>query len=272
MEGSRAQRLAAEGVGTALLLATVVGSSIMAERLADGNRALALLANSLATGAGLAAFILALGPISGAHFNPVVTAVAVWRRELPRRELGPYVAVQIGGALAGVVAAHLMFGGPLLAASAHARHGAGQLFSEGLATFGLMLVILGTARRRPGAVPFAVGTYITAAYWFTASTSFANPAVTLARAVTDSAAGIHPADVLPFVAAQLVGGMAAAGMFGWLTGPASAQAVGAPARPRLAATAPGRATGAARRPPPATPRCATPASRPRGGRRRSRRR
>jgi glycerol uptake facilitator-like aquaporin len=213
------RRVAAEAVGTALLLATVVGSGIMGERLAGGNVAIALLANALATGAGLIAFILALGPVSGAHFNPVVTLAEAAQRGLPWRDVPAYVAAQVAGAIAGVLAAHAMFAEPLLQTSTHARAGAAQAFSEVVATFGLVLVIAGCARRRPDAVPFAVGGYITAAYWFTASTSFANPAVTLARALTDTFSGIRPADVPAFVGAQLAGGAAAALLARWLAPP-----------------------------------------------------
>ncbi|HUS67671.1 MAG TPA: MIP/aquaporin family protein [Kofleriaceae bacterium] len=210
------RRLAAEALGTALLLATVVGSGIMGERLAGGNVAIALMANTIATGAGLVAFILALGPISGAHFNPAVTLAVAWQRGLPWRDVPTYLAAQVAGALAGVVAAHAMFEEPLLQASTHARAGAAQAFSELVATFGLLLVIAGCARRRPGAVPFAVGAYITAAYWFTASTSFANPAVTLARSFTDTFSGIRLADAPGFVAAQLAGAAAATLLGRWL--------------------------------------------------------
>jgi glycerol uptake facilitator-like aquaporin len=213
---SLGRRLAAEAVGTALLLAAVVGSGIMAERLAGGAAALALLANTVATGAALVALILAFGPISGAHFNPAVTLAQVARGGVGRREAAAYIAAQVAGALLGVLAAHLMFGEPLFAASTHERSGAAQAFSEAVATFGLLSVIFGCARRQPNAVPFAVGAYITAAYWFTASTSFANPAVTLARAVTDTFTGIRPEDVPAFVAAQLAGAALAATLFRWL--------------------------------------------------------
>lgn len=213
---SLGRRLAAEAVGTALLLAAVVGSGIMAERLAGGNVALALLANTIATGAALVALILAFGPISGAHFNPAVSLAELARGALPRREAAAYVAVQVAGAFAGVLSAHLMFGEALLSASTHERSGLAQAFSEGVATFGLLAVILGCARRQASAVPFAVGAWITAAYWFTASTSFANPAVTLARAATDSFAGIRPEDAPAFIAAQLVGAALATALFRWL--------------------------------------------------------
>jgi len=211
-----ARRTVAEGLGTALLLATVVGSGIMGEQLAGGNVAIALLANTLATGAGLVALILTFGPISGAHFNPAVTLADASQGGLPWREVPAYVLAQIVGAFSGVAAAHAMFAEPLFAASTHVRTGASQAFSEFVATFGLLAVIWGCGRRRPGAVPFAVGAYITAAYWFTASTSFANPAVTLARAATNTFAGIRPADVPAFVAAQLLGAAAATAVFRWL--------------------------------------------------------
>jgi glycerol uptake facilitator-like aquaporin len=211
-----ARRIVAEGLGTALLLAVVVGSGIMAERLAGGNVAIALLANALATGAGLVALILMFGPVSGAHFNPVVTLSAAWQGLHPPREVLPYLAVQTVGALAGVAAAHAMFGLEAFAASAHVRTGAAQWWSECVATFGLLGVIIGCTRSRPGVTPFAVAAYITAAYWFTASTSFANPAVTLARSVTDTFAGIRPVDAPGFIAAQLLGAAAATILFRWL--------------------------------------------------------
>lgn len=216
------RRLVAEGLGTALLLAVVVGSGIMAERLAGGNVAIALLANTLATGAGLVALILTFGPISGAHFNPAVTLADAWQGGLPWRHVPAYISVQIMGAFAGVAAAHLMFGEPLFSASQHARAGYAQLWSEFVATFGLLAVIWGCVRSRPSVVPFAVGAYISAAYWFTASTSFANPAVTLARAASDSFAGIRPADAPGFIIAQLLGAWAATALFRWLY-PASRQ-------------------------------------------------
>jgi glycerol uptake facilitator-like aquaporin len=210
------RRLTAEALGTAFLLAAVVGSGIMGERLSGGNVGLALLANSLATGAVLAVLILVLGPISGAHFNPAVTLADASQRRVPWHEVMAYVAVQIAGAFAGVATANAMFGEPLFAASTHARAGPAQAFSELIATFGLLLVILGCSRSRPGAVPFAVGAYITGAYWFTASTSFANPAVTLARAFTDTFAGIRPVDVPAFLIAQLIAAGAATALFRWL--------------------------------------------------------
>jgi len=211
-----ARRLVAEGLGTALLLTTVVGSGIMGERLAGANVAIALLANALATGAGLLALILMLGPISGAHFNPAVTLADAALGGLPWREVAGYVAVQVAGAFAGVALAHGMFGEPVFSASRHVRAGGAQFLSKLTATFGLLAVIWGVARRRPTAVPFAVAAYITAAYWFTASTSFANPAVTMARAATDTFSGIRPADVPAFVVAQLLGAAAATLLFRWL--------------------------------------------------------
>jgi glycerol uptake facilitator-like aquaporin len=211
------RRLVAETLGTAFLLATVVGSGIMGERLAGGNDAIALLANTLATGAALVALILTFGPISGAHFNPVVTIADATQGGLAWRDVVPYVVAQIAGAFGGVAAAHVMFEKPLFFASTHVRTGSSQWFAELVATFGLMAVIWGCARRRAGAVPFAVGAYITAAYWFTSSTSFANPAVTLARSATNTFSGIRPADVGPFVVAQLAGAAAATFLFRWLT-------------------------------------------------------
>jgi glycerol uptake facilitator-like aquaporin len=212
-------RLTAEAVGTAMLLAAVVGSGIMGERLAGGNIAVALLANSIATGAALVALILTFGPISGAHFNPAVTLSDASQGGMPWREVPWYVAVQIAGAFAGVGAAHIMFGLPLFFASRHVRAGIAQAFSEFVATFGLLAVIWGCARLRSAAVPFAVAAYITAAYWFTASTSFANPAVTLARSATDTFAGIRAADAPMFIVAQLLGAAAATLLFGWLLPP-----------------------------------------------------
>ena len=211
-----ARRLVAESVGTALLLAAVVGSGIMGERLASGNVAIALLANTVATGAALVALILTFGPISGAHFNPAVTITDAWQHGIPWREVPGYVVAQIGGAFAGVAAAHWMFEEPMFAASTRARAGASQALSEFVATFGLLAVIWGCSRKRSNAVPFAVGAYITAAYWFTASTSFANPAVTLARTATNTFTGIRPADLPAFVAAQIVGAGTATALFRWL--------------------------------------------------------
>jgi len=210
------RRAVAEAVGTALLLATVVGSGIMGEKLAGGNVAVALLANTLATGAGLVALILTFGPISGAHFNPVVTLADASQGGLPWREVPAYLGAQVVGAFAGVGVANVMFDKPVFFASAHERSGAGQWISEFVATFGLMAVIWGCSRKRSDAVPFAVGAYIMAAYWFTSSTSFANPAVTLARATSDTFAGIRPVDVPAFVVAQLLGAAAATATFRWL--------------------------------------------------------
>jgi glycerol uptake facilitator-like aquaporin len=211
-----ARRLVAEALGTAFLLAAVVGSGIMGERLAGGNIAIALLANTIATGAALVALILTFGPISGAHFNPAVTLADAWQGGLAWREAPGYLGAQIAGAFAGVGAAHLMFGEPLFFVSRHARFGGAQLFSEFVATFGLLSVIWGCARLRSSATPFAVGAYITAAYWFTASTSFANPAVTLARVASDTSTGIRPVDAPGFVVAQLAGAAAATALFRWL--------------------------------------------------------
>lgn len=213
---SLARRLTAEALGTALLLAVVVGSGIMGERLAGGNVAIALLANTLATGAGLVVLILTFGPVSGAHFNPAVTLADAWQGGLPWRDVPGYIAAQVAGAFLGVAAAHGMFDLPLYVASTHVRTGPSQWFSEFVATFGLLAVIWGCVRRHPAAAPFAVGAYITSAYWFTASTSFANPAVTLARAATDTFAGIRPADAPGFIVAQWLGAMAATLLFNWL--------------------------------------------------------
>jgi len=211
---THAQRLTAEAVGTALLLAAVVGSGIMGERLAGGNVALALLANTLATGAVLVALILTFGPISGAHFNPAVTLTDAWHGGLAWGEVPGYVVVQLIGAFVGVALAHLMFEHPLFAISLHVRTGAAQLVSEFVATFGLVAVIRGCGQRQ--ATAFAVGAYIAAAYWFTASTSFANPAVTVARSFTNTFSGIRPADAPGFIAAQLAGAIAATVLFRWL--------------------------------------------------------
>lgn len=205
-----ARRLGAEALGTGMLVACVVGSGIMAAKLAGGNVALALLCNTLATGAILVVLITVLGPVSGAHLNPVVSLVMTLRGELPRACLVPYVLAQLAGGLAGTTLAHGMFELPLLQLGLTARTGAGQWLGEATATFGLVLTILGCMRYRPDAVPWAVGLYITAAYWFTSSTSFANPAVTIARAVSDTFAGIRAADVPAFLLAQLAGGLAAA--------------------------------------------------------------
>lgn len=213
---TRARRIAAETIGTAFLLAAVIGSGIMGERLADGNVAIALLANTLATGAMLVVLILTFGPISGAHFNPAVTLADASQGGIAWREVPNYVLAQIIGGFIGVASAHLMFGEPLFSASQHARAGGAQLFSEFIATFGLMAVIWGCARQRPTAVPFAVAAYITSAYWFTASTSFANPAVTLARCLSDTFAGIRPMDAPGFIIAQLAGAAVATLLFRWL--------------------------------------------------------
>ena len=208
--------LVAEALGTAFLLATVVGSGVMGERLAGGNIAIALLANTLATGAGLIALILTFAPISGAHFNPAVTLAEALRGQLEWHAVPAYLLAQVVGAFVGVAAAHLMFELPLFFASQHKRAGAAQLFSEFVATFGLLAVIQSTGRTRATITPFAVAAYITAAYWFTASTSFANPAVTLARAVSDTFAGIRPQDTPGFILAQLLGASAATLLFRWL--------------------------------------------------------
>ena len=210
------KRVVAEAVGTAMLLAAVVGSGIMGERLAAGNTAIALLANTIATGAALAALILTFGPISGAHFNPAVTLTIAWQRGFAWRDVPAYLIAQVSGAFAGVAIAHFMFGLPLFFASRHERSGSSQVFSEFVATFGLLTVIWGCVRFRTSAVPFAVGAYITAAYWFTASTSFANPAVTLARSASDTFAGIRPVDAPAFIVAQLAGAFVATAFFGWL--------------------------------------------------------
>jgi len=207
---------AAEAVGTALLLATVVGSGIMADRLSAGNVAVALLANALATGAGLYALIVTLGPVSGAHFNPVISLVSSWHGTLRLRSLGIYIGAQLLGAVAGVVAAHAMFGLPLLQVSRHVRPTLGEGIGEMIATFGLVLVVLLASRFRKEAVPLAVAAFITSAYWFTSSTSFANPAVTLARALTDTFAGIAPGSVPLFISAQLAGAALAGTFARWL--------------------------------------------------------
>ena len=213
---SLARRCVSEGVGTALLLAAVVGSGIMGERLAGGNIALALLANTLATGAVLVALLLTFGPLSGAHFNPAVTLAAAWEHALPWRDVPGYLAAQLVGAFVGVATAHGMFDLPVFSVARHVRHGSSQMLSEFVATFGLLAVIWGCGRQRASAVPFAVGGWITAGYWFTASTSFANPAVTLARAASDSFSGIRPTDVPGFVIAQLGGATVATMLFRWL--------------------------------------------------------
>jgi len=210
------RRVAAELVGTAMLLAVVVGSGIMGERLSGGNDAIALLGNTIATGAGLVVLIHMFGPVSGAHFNPAVTLALLVRGDTDRRSAPAYIAAQILGALLGVWTAHAMFAEPILQVSSKLRDGPAQGFSEFVATFGLIGTILGTQRSRPEFTPVAVGLYITAAYWFTASTSFANPAVTAARSLSDTFAGIAPASAPLFVAAQLAGALAATGFFAWL--------------------------------------------------------
>jgi glycerol uptake facilitator-like aquaporin len=216
---SLARRAVAEAVGTGLLVAAVVGSGIMGERLAGGNVSLALLANTAATGAALLALIAALGPLSGAHFNPVVTVAGRLGGDLSWGDVRAYVVAQVTGGFLGTAVANLMFETPVFSLSRHARAGAAQLFSEVVATFGLVLIIGTCARRRPTAVPLAVASYISAAYWFTASTSFANPAVTLARAVSDSFAGIRPVDVPGFIVAQGIGGALAVAVVRWLLPP-----------------------------------------------------
>jgi glycerol uptake facilitator-like aquaporin len=217
------KRVASETIGTGMLLTAIVGSGIMAERLANGNAAIALLANTIATGAALIALILAFGPISGAHLNPVVTLAGATRGDLPWRDVPSYLVAQVCGAVGGVIAAHLMFGLPMLSLSTHIRSGPAQMFSEFIATFGLLAVIWGCSRKHASAVAYAVGAYITGAYWFTGSTSFANPAVTMARSLSNSFSGIRPHDAPGFIAAQLAGGVAATLLFRWLI----------PANPRL---------------------------------------
>jgi len=210
------RRLFAEALGAALLLAIVIGSGIMGERLAGGNVAIALLGNTLATGAGLVVLIAMFGPISGAHFNPAVTLAMMLRGRIAPPEAIAYVAMQILGAVLGVWAAHAMFAEPLLQISSHARDGLSQALSEAVATFGLLATIFCVSRFRPDFTAVAVGLYITAAYWFTASTSFANPAVTLARGLSDTFAGIAPHSAPAFIGAQIVGALAATGVCAWL--------------------------------------------------------
>ncbi|MGC2082757.1 MAG: MIP/aquaporin family protein [Bradyrhizobium sp.] len=217
---SPGQRMVAEWLGTAFLLAAVVGSGIMAQRLAGGNAALALLCNTIPTGAILVVLILIFGPLSGAHFNPAVTLAFAWRSELPWAVAGLYIVAQITGGIAGVFAAHFMFELPVLQSSLTVRTGMGQWFAEGVATFGLLLTIFGCVARASTAVPYAIGLYITSAYWFTASTSFANPAVTIARSLSDTFAGIAPGDVPGFIAAQLGGAALAVCLAPWLWKPA----------------------------------------------------
>jgi glycerol uptake facilitator-like aquaporin len=216
MTSDRPRRLVAEAIGTMLLLAAVVGSGIMADRLSAGNQAIALLANTIATGAALVALILTFGSVSGAHFNPVVTISSASQGAVAWADVPGYICAQVVGAVVGVWIAHAMFGEVLFMLSYQARSGPAQMFSEFVATFGLLAVIWGCSRRGPSMVPFAVASYITAAYWFTSSTSFANPAVTFARALTDTFAGIRPLDVPGFVVAQLAGGIAATLLFRWL--------------------------------------------------------
>ena len=218
-----ARRAFAEWLGTAFLLAAVVGSGIMAQKLSGGNVALALLCNTIATGAILVTLILAFAPVSGAHFNPAVTLAFAMRGETAWRDAATYVAAQTSGAIVGVWIAHLMFELPLLQLSLTQRSGAGQWLAEAAATFGLLLTIFGVASRTPAAVPYAVGLYITSAYWFTASTSFANPAVTIARSLSDTFAGIAPQGVPAFIAAQLAGALLAVPLASWLWGGAPAQ-------------------------------------------------
>jgi glycerol uptake facilitator-like aquaporin len=215
---SLARRAVAEALGTAFLLAAVVGSGIMAQRLSGGNGALALLCNTLPTGAILTVLILMLGPVSGAHFNPAVSLAFAARGELSARDTAVFIACQIAGGILGVIAAHAMFEIPIWQMSQTVRTGPGQWLAEGVATFGLLLTIFGCLRGAPSSVPYAVGLYITSAYWFTASTSFANPAVTIARSLSDTFAGIAPAGVLAFIVAQLVGAMAAVALARWLLG------------------------------------------------------
>ena len=213
------RRLIAEALGTALLLAIVIGSGVMGERLAGGNVAMALLGNTLATGTGLVVLITMFGPVSGAHFNPAVTLVFALRREISWALAGGYVLVQLAGAVLGVWTAHAMFGLAILEVSTKLRSGPAQAFSEFVATFGLVAAILGSLRFRPEATPLIVGLYITSAYWFTASTSFANPAVTVARMLSDSFAGIAPSSAPAFVAAQLVGAVCASKVMRWMLKP-----------------------------------------------------
>ena len=213
---SAARKVMAEAIGTAFLLAAIVGSGIMAERLSAGNVALALLANTIATGAALVALILTFGPISGAHFNPAVTFADATQKGVPWRLVPAYIGAQCLGAILGVYSAHLMFGQSLIQLSQHSRSGPAQLFSEFVASFGLLSVIWGCSRTRLSAVPFAVGAYITAAYWFTASTSFANPAVTIGRSFTNTFSGIRPADAPGFIAMQFLGALGATLLFRWL--------------------------------------------------------
>ncbi len=223
---SLSRRCTAELFGTFFLVAAVIGSGIMAERLANGNIALALLANTIATGAALVALILAFGPISGAHLNPVVTFMDALESGMPWNEVPHYVAWQFVGGIGGAIAAHLMFGLPIISFSGHIRSGPSQVFSEFVATFGLICVIWGCSRLQSQSTSFAVGAYITAAYWFTSSTSFANPAVTLARCFSNTFAGIRPLDVPWFILAQILGGLAGTLLFRWMVPSLPAQAEG----------------------------------------------
>lgn len=216
MKISLARRVIAEFLGTAFLVAAIIGSGIMADRLSGGNIGLALLENTIATGAALVALIVTFGPISGAHLNPVVTIMDALEHGLPWSETPVYILGQVLGGIVGAITAHLMFGLSVVSFSTHVRSGWSQVFSEFIATFGLVCIIWGSSRLKPTTVPFAVGTYIVAAYWFTASTSFANPAVTIARCLSDTFAGIRPNDVPWFLVAQLAGGFVATLLFGWL--------------------------------------------------------
>lgn len=218
MPAPLSRRVAAESLGTGLLVATVVGSGIMAAKLAGGNVAIALLGNTLPTGAILVVLITILGPVSGAHFNPAVSLVMAWRGAMPLTEVGPYVLAQIIGGCIGTIAAHGMFDLPLLQLSTTARTGPAQWFAEGVATFGLLATIIGCVRFKPEFTPVAVGLYITAAYWFTASTSFANPAVSIARGLTNTFAGIQPAHVPTFIVAQIAGAFLGAAVMSWVIG------------------------------------------------------
>lgn len=223
-----AQRAFAEWLGTAFLLAAVVGSGVMAQKLSGGNVALALLCNTIPTGSILVVLILMFGPVSGAHFNPAVTLVFALRGETAWTDAAIYIATQVAGAITGVWIAHLMFGLPVLQLSLTERSGTGQWLAEAVATFGLLLTIVGVASRASAAVPYAVGLYITSAYWFTASTSFANPAVTIARSLSDTFAGIAPHSVPAFIAAQLIGAILAIPLASWLWGGASAKRTAQP--------------------------------------------
>jgi glycerol uptake facilitator-like aquaporin len=220
---SLSRRLAAEGIGTALLLAMVAGSAIMADRLAAGNAALALLANSLASGAGLLALLLAFGGISGAHLNPVVTLSLAWRQRFALSDVAPYIGAQIAGACAGVMLANAMFGLPLAHIATQSHSASNLLLGECVATFGLIAVGIACARSKPDAAPFAVAAYIVAGYWYTSSSSFANPALSIARMLTNSVAGIQPIDAMAYVCAEMMGGVAATLLFGWLLGESEGQ-------------------------------------------------